>query len=297
MALGEIPPWLNVTPEAFVRAASEGAAAGLGARRQYASEVEAGDRLRLAYDTLASQERRADERAQAALEVAQMRTAMQSQAQEAALALREQQAASLDAYRQARLGQYDTEEERRRAAAAELYGYRQARLDQFQQALDISAEKAQAMASRGEGEFFTDPMAPGQVFFRQPSGHVMKVVGQPGTPRMTIDMQTGLPKTMTGPYTAPVIQDLLKQSAPPPPLPSPTALPKLSSTVTPAGALEIPGQGGSLSIGAPATRTAVSPAAGTGDVQAKIDRANQLREDNPDWTKAEIIEQVNNEFQ
>lgn len=143
MALDTIPPWLRVEPSDFVRAGQMGAEAGLAARRQYSSEVEAGDRLRLAYDTLASQERRESERVAAQQELAAMKLDMQIQQQEAALALREQQAAALNAYRNARLDQYDIAEGRKLAAAESLEDYRTKRLGlQVQRQADL-AKKAE----------------------------------------------------------------------------------------------------------------------------------------------------------
>lgn len=216
----QLPPWLNVSPSDFVRAAAEGAGVGIRAQSQRASEREAADRLRLAYDQLASQERRESERVAAEQQMQMNRLAVQMQQADAAEQLRRDQLASLEGYRQQRLGQYETEEDRRRGelelksgAAAALQDYRTQRLGQYQQALDISADKARAAVARGEGEFFTDPSAPGQVFFRQPTGHVMKVVGQPSTPRVTLD-EYGVPKGYSGPITDPTLRTIMGTNAP-----------------------------------------------------------------------------------
>ena len=139
----ETPPWLDVKPSDFVRAGQMGAEAGIAARRQYSSEVEAGDRLRLAYDTLASQERRESERVAAQQELAAMKLDMQMQQQDAAMALREQQAAALNAYRDARLGQYDVAEGRRQDAAASLEDYRA-------KSLDLKVQRQADLAKKAE---------------------------------------------------------------------------------------------------------------------------------------------------
>lgn len=137
MALGEIPPWLDVKPSDFVRAGQMGAESGIAAQRTYASQVEAQDRLGLAYATLASQERRADEAAQAKLQAAMMGMQLRQQQQEAALELRAQQNAALNAYREARLGQFETAEQQREQAAAALREYRDQRLGQFERGMDV----------------------------------------------------------------------------------------------------------------------------------------------------------------
>ena len=99
-SIESLPPWLNVSPSDFVRAAEAGASTGISAERQRASSEEAGNRLRLAYDTLASQERRQDEMAQAKMELAQSQMDQRERATTAALALREAQMQGLQSYRE-----------------------------------------------------------------------------------------------------------------------------------------------------------------------------------------------------
>jgi hypothetical protein len=70
VALGTIPPWLDITPETFLGAAKAGAQIGTQRRKQDLDTQDAADRLRLAYDSLASQERRASESEQMKLELA-----------------------------------------------------------------------------------------------------------------------------------------------------------------------------------------------------------------------------------
>ena len=109
MALDSLPPWVSVSPSDFVRAAEAGASTGISAERQRASSEEAGNRLRLAYDTLASQERRQDEMAQAKMELAQSQMDQRERATTAALALREAQMQGLQDYREGMLGAKEKE--------------------------------------------------------------------------------------------------------------------------------------------------------------------------------------------
>jgi hypothetical protein len=107
MALGTIPPWLDITPETFLGAAKAGAQIGTQRRAQDLEAGQAADRLRLAYDSLASQERRASESEQMKLELAQNAQALR-QSQLDAVNLRAQerlqqqqeQAQNLGAYRE-----------------------------------------------------------------------------------------------------------------------------------------------------------------------------------------------------
>lgn len=248
MALGDIPPWLNVQPSEFVRAAQMGAEAGLAARRQYASEQEAGDRLRLAYSQLASQERQANERAAAQQEIAAARMQMQMQQQDAAQALREQQMQSLDRYRQERLAQFGIEGERRQSAAEALNQYRQARLGQYQEALEISADKAAALVRSGQATIVEHPELPGIKFMRNPSGAEYRITAIPRSPTVVIDAETGLPKTISGRLEDPTIRGILGTNAPGY---RPT-LPDIPATTAPspaAATLQLPSAGGRLSIG------------------------------------------------
>lgn len=197
------PPWLNVQPSDFLRAATEGAAAGTRAEAQRYSEIEAADRLRLAYDTLASHERMQNQQAEAKMALAGQSLAFRQQQAEAADELRRSQMANLAGYREARLGQFQTEDQRRAAGTESLINYRNAMLQQREEALQISRDKAEAAAARGEGEFFSRPDprgGPDLEFFRQPSGHVMKVIGPAGEPRVQL-APDGTPITITSPLS------------------------------------------------------------------------------------------------
>lgn len=90
MALMPIAPW--IVPPSPMEALQAGSRIGLAARQEDVAETQAGDRLRLAYDQLQSQERRATEALKA--HMAQQNAAMQ---------LRAQQQQSLDTYRQGML--------------------------------------------------------------------------------------------------------------------------------------------------------------------------------------------------
>lgn len=85
-----IPSWLQGTD--VIGAMSRGASAGLSARSEDDSERNAADRLRLAYDQMAQEERRQSQAAQ----IHQQQTA-------AALLLKKQQAEMLNTYRQGEL--------------------------------------------------------------------------------------------------------------------------------------------------------------------------------------------------
>lgn len=128
-----IAPWL--TPPNFLAAMQAGAQLGLGVRRQDEEESQAGDRLRLAYDQLAANERRAHEAVMARQESAK-----------AALALRAQQMSALESYRQSMI------EERKQADA--LREANQQRLaDQFTAREDrITKEFGLRETERGERE-------------------------------------------------------------------------------------------------------------------------------------------------
>ena len=127
-----VPPWLDVTPQTFTGAMEAGTRAGLAERSQSAQESEAGDRLRLAYDSLASHERMQNQTAQARL--------AQNQA---AMALRQAQMEGLQDYRR-------QEEERRRNALEQRGEYQGQRLDLMQQGLDLQSKRADDAVKRSE---------------------------------------------------------------------------------------------------------------------------------------------------
>ena len=116
-----------------------GTSAGLRERAQRSSEHEAADRLKLAYDSLASHERMQSEAAMRKLD-----------SQEAAMELRKQQMEGLQDYRNRRAGQYDTEEARRQGASESLNDYRNQRLDQF--STDEERKQAALEARIAQGE-------------------------------------------------------------------------------------------------------------------------------------------------
>lgn len=200
MALGTIPPWLDVRPEQFVRAAASGAEAGISAARAAAAESEAADRLRLAYATLESQERRADEAAQAKLQAAQ-----------AALDLRAQQMESLDAYRQGRLAQMgDIAAGRQDLASATLAERTRHNIATE----EISEAKAREMIARGVGKAVQIPELPGKWFIQQPSGTLTPVSPEFKAPTVVTDA-AGVPLSYSGQLTSPIMQGIMGTNAPP----------------------------------------------------------------------------------
>jgi hypothetical protein len=115
-----IAPWLQ--PPNFVGAMSAGAAAGLGVRKANQEATEAADRLELAYNQLAANERRAAAATKAKLDLAN-----------ASLALRGQQMDAMQAYHQ---GQLAAREENMNRLATQ-FGERENRMkDQFGQTMD-----------------------------------------------------------------------------------------------------------------------------------------------------------------
>lgn len=115
--MATIAPWL--APLDFLGAARAGAQAGLAAREQDIQQSQSADRLQLAYDTLASQEKRAAQATQARQQLAA-----------ASLALRGQQMDMLNQYRQQNLG---LQQQR----LSDLGDYRQQRLQDAGTALDL----------------------------------------------------------------------------------------------------------------------------------------------------------------
>jgi len=91
--MAALPPWLDITPQTFLGAMESGTRAGEAARAQDIASSEAADRLRLAYDSLASHERMQNQTAQA--RAAQAKAAMD---------LRAAQLQGLQDYRQSQLG-------------------------------------------------------------------------------------------------------------------------------------------------------------------------------------------------
>lgn len=213
MALGTIPPWLDVRPEQFVRAAASGAEAGISAARSAAAESEAADRLRLAYATLESQERRADEAAQAKLQAAQ-----------AALDLRAQQMESLDAYRQGRLAQMgDIAAGRQDIASATLAERTRHNIATE----EISESKARDMIARGIGRPVQLPEIPGKWFIQQPSGTLTPVSPEFRAPTGVFDAAGNL-LSVTGAVADPSLSKFISPE-------SATALGVTNAPVVPRG--------------------------------------------------------------
>jgi hypothetical protein len=126
--MAQIAPWL--VPPNYSAIMEAGAQTGLAVRRQTESEADAGDRLRLAYDTLAAQERRA---AQAAAD--------RKELTHASLALRAQQADAMNAYRMGSLQAREESEARHRDNMTRLAG-------QFQQTLAERQAREERLGSQ-----------------------------------------------------------------------------------------------------------------------------------------------------
>ena len=105
-----VPPWLEYTPQTFLGAMEAGTSAGqrnrsldlqassqdLTARGQSISQSEAADRLRLAYDSLASNERQQNQTAQAKAAQAQAAMELRQAQQQGLQDIREQQMEAKD---------------------------------------------------------------------------------------------------------------------------------------------------------------------------------------------------------
>jgi hypothetical protein len=128
-----VAPWLNVTPQTWLGAMESGSAAGTRQRAQAFAESEAADRLRLAYDSLASHERMQNEQVQSKVEQAQ-----------AAMALRESQMQSLQDYREQQIAQKQNELGLRQQLGESGLALRQQGLDQGAQRIqDLMAQNAE----------------------------------------------------------------------------------------------------------------------------------------------------------
>ena len=141
MALAQLAPWLNYTPQTFLGAMEAGTRSGLQARGQDISQSEAADRLRYAYDSLASSERQ--QNATAAAHMAQSQAAME---------LRKSQMEGLQDYREAMIGQRQQGLDSTFQRIQDLESYRQQREADRQtteERLAKSAEAAQALREQG----------------------------------------------------------------------------------------------------------------------------------------------------
>lgn len=147
MALAPIAPW--IIPPDYIGAMSRGAQLGLSARAQDEQEKSVGDRLSLAYDTLASEEKRASEAAKASHELAS-----------ATMAQRAQQAEAMNKFRQDRLDQQGEALNLRENQAGFLNEYRKDRLQQAKDVLDLHREVAQFNAGKAvhAGNKLIDPV-------------------------------------------------------------------------------------------------------------------------------------------
>lgn len=177
MALAGVPPWL--VPPNFLGASEAGAQMGLGIRRQAEAETEAADRLRLAYDQLASQEQRANEQARATM------------------ALRAQQLSAMEAYHRDQLAQRAETEKRQRENMDRL-------AEQFQAGQELAREKMKLAATPkqyGEPTFIDVPDVPGAKYAYRagsPGGHLIAPPRPTGlTPAQRASLLQKVPRMMT----------------------------------------------------------------------------------------------------
>lgn len=183
-----VAPWLH--PPDFLGAMEAGSAAGTRQRAQAASESEAADRLRLAYDSLASHEKMQNETAQAKMA-----------ANEAAMDLRRSQMEGLQDYREKQAG------------------FRQQALDTAADSLqertrhDVSMEEARAAVKSGQATIVEHPEFPGVKFLRNPSGAESRISPSERAPSVRLDA-AGKPQGYTGQLSNPVIQSLMGTNAP-----------------------------------------------------------------------------------
>lgn len=158
MALAGLPPWLNISPDTFLSAIRSGAGVGAQIREQDIQQAEAGDRLRLAYAQLASQEQRSAEQTQAKLELAhatlsarERQMDLMAQFRQQALDQAQQRASDLNDYRSNMLGQRQAElasREQSGAALQDLREKRMADLEQFRQAREADMNFRQGMLEK-----------------------------------------------------------------------------------------------------------------------------------------------------
>lgn len=210
--MAQIAPWLY--PKNFVEAMNAGAQAGLAVRRATDEEQQAGDRLRLAYDQLASQEKRESEAARSKLELAH-----------AAMALRARQADAMEAYHQNQIAA-------RNEALKQQQQYQNSALALRQQAMD----ERKSGKEYGDVEYQDVPGVPGaKVALRKgsPGMHVIQPQREgshatldaariraaqalPTTMAKIKDMEVGTPEYNAATNAVSMVQDFLKRTAPQP---------------------------------------------------------------------------------
>src|SRR5678816_3049513 len=156
MALGEIPPWLNVQPSDYLRAVQAGGAAGLGIAEAQNRAREAANRLAAAQQEQAA--RMQDAQRAAAQREWEFGERMRQAAEENASgnALKQQQLEQQGRYQEGMLGYHQRQ---------------QGELSAHNQAMEsISADKAERLLEAGQAQIVEHAEAPGLKFLRNPSG-------------------------------------------------------------------------------------------------------------------------------
>lgn len=225
-----IAPWLH--PINFVAAAQAGAASGLGIRRANQEATEAADRLQLAYDSLASNERRSNEATQERMAVAKASLALRGQQMDAVRAYHENQIDARNreidntaAYREGAL-------DARNRQVDNSQSYQNASLALRQKAADARAQGKEY----GEPEFFDIPGLPGSKGVYRKGSPGLHVVNPPraaatsglevqrlraaaGLPKMIAqlaDMDPNSPEYSAGTNAVAMVKDFLKSTTPAP---------------------------------------------------------------------------------
>lgn len=213
-----VAPWLQ--PPNFIGAMQAGAQAGLAVRKQAESEGSAADNLRLAYDQLAANERRAHEA-----------TLARTEASKAAMALRAQQASAMQQYQQGLLAEKAKADELRAATDLRLgqqFQTHEAGLDR--RAKESLAQKQAVLAQKGQPkEAIPIKGAPGWVDFGGRALNLKEQGIKELPPSAAATLATRLPE-LKGVWgeefvkeITPDLQKRIKEGLAPKALPSPAA--------------------------------------------------------------------------
>ena len=305
----QLAPWLQpFNPLASIEG---GANAGLALQRLMDARDTDLSRLALERDDAEARHKLAQDQFAAEQKNAAARLALAGQQQNQNAALDLLKTSLLDQYHQAEVA---SQAQARQTAADAL-------LERQRHGLameSISESQARAKINRGEGKIVTDPMAPGMLFLEQPNGF-KQVIQKDTAPRVTLD-PTGKIKSTSGLLDDPRIIAAMGTNAPnatvsSPSPPSDGSIPNLFPGITAptpslfsggvADVLQSPTETATTAAPAPAVslldratgRISNLPIAPTAPAKSKVQRANELSQQHPDWTKQQVIDAVNSEMQ
>jgi hypothetical protein len=231
MSLTGTPAWIN--PPNYLGAMEAGTAAGQRARAQDISTSEAADRLRLAYDSLAANERMQGQAAQAKL--AQNAAAME---------LRQAQMEGLQDYREQQMDARAEALKQQADLASKALKQRgdlaAASLDE-RTAHDVSMEEARNAVKSGQATIVEHPELPGVKFLRNPSGAESRITPGERSPTVALDA-AGRPKGYSGQLNNLTVQALMGTNAPAALNPPPMPMPPSGKLFGPGGYLPRPGE-------------------------------------------------------